>query len=286
MTDPAVAHRRSVILLVLAAVLWSTSGLFIKLLDWQPMAILGGRSIFAALLFLAYLRPRSLRWTRLQVLGAVFYVAAQLAFIMATKLTTAANAIFLQYAAPIYIILFGWWLLGERPQRADLLALPVIFAGLLLFLGDDLTANGMAGNVLAILSGMAMAGWFLTMRVQKDGVPANTILLGNIIGAVIGLPFLAQADLTPINLAVIIYLGVFQLGMAALLYSIAIKHVPVLESTIILMLEPILNPIWVFLALGETPGTLALIGAALVLGATLWRASCAGRVLAPAAARQ
>jgi len=286
MTDPAVAHRRSVILLVLAAVLWSTSGLFIKLLDWQPMAILGGRSIFAALLFLAYLRPRSLRWTRLEVLGAVSYVVAQLAFITATKLTTAANAIFLQYAAPIYIILFGWWLLGERPQRADLLALPVIFAGLLLFLGDDLTANGMAGNVLAILSGMAMAGWFLTMRVQKDGVPANTILLGNIIGAVIGLPFLAQADLTPINLAVIIYLGVFQLGMAALLYSIAIKHVPVLESTIILMLEPILNPIWVFLALGETPGTLALIGAALVLGATLWRASYAGRVLAPAAARQ
>jgi drug/metabolite transporter (DMT)-like permease len=286
MRDPAVAHRKSVILLVLAAILWSTSGVFIKLLDWPPMAILGGRSLFAALLFLAYLRPRSLRWTRLEVLGATSYVVAQLAFITATKLTTAANAIFLQYAAPIYIVLLGWWLLGERPKRADLIALPVIFCGLTLFLGDDLTASGLAGNIFAVASGVAMAAWFLAMRGQKDGAPANTILLGNILGALVGLPFFLRADLTPQSLTVIVYLGVFQLGMAGLLYSIAIKHVPVLESTIILMLEPILNPIWVFLALGETPGTLALIGAALVLGATLWRASYAGRVLAPAAARQ
>jgi len=176
--------------------------------------------------------------------GAASYVAAQLAFISATKLTTAANAIFLQYAAPIYIVLLGWWLLGERPKRADLVALPVIFCGLVLFLGDDLTASGLAGNILALASGVAMAAWFLAMRGQKAGAPANTILLGNIVGAVIGLPFFLHADLTPQSLAVIVYLGVCQLGMAGLLYSIAIKHVPVLESTIILMLEPILNPIW------------------------------------------
>ena len=283
MMDSSADHRRSVVFLILAAILWSTSGLFIKLLDWQPMAILGGRSFFSALLFLAYLRPHRLRWTRLEVLGAVCYVAAELTFIMATKLTTAANAIFLQYAAPIYLILLGWWFLGERPKRVDLMVLPVIFCGLALFLRDDLSASGKAGNVLALISGVAMAVWFLAMRGQKAGAPANTILLGNLIGAVIGLPFFLRADLTPVNLTIIIYLGVCQLGLAGLLYSAAIKHVPVLESTIILMLEPILNPIWVFIALGETPGPAALMGATLVLGATLWRASYgARRTSAPA----
>ncbi len=167
--DSSAAHRRSVFLLVLAAILWSTSGVFIKLLDWPPMAILGGRSLFAALLFLAYLRPRSFHWNRLEVLGAVAYVAAQLTFIMATKLTTAANAIFLQYAAPIYLILLGWWFLGERPRRVDLLVLPVIFLGLALFLSDDLTTSGVTGNLLALVSGVAMSIWFLMMRGQKSG---------------------------------------------------------------------------------------------------------------------
>jgi drug/metabolite transporter (DMT)-like permease len=283
--DQTTQHRRAVLMLIMAAVLWSTSGVFIKVLDWSPMAILGGRSIFAALLFLAYLRPRSFRWTRLEVLGAVCYVAAQLTFIMATKLTTAANAIFLQYAAPIYLILLGWWLLGERPKRADLLALPVIFSGLLLFLGDDLTVNGLAGNALALASGVAMAVWFLTMRGQKDGAPANTILLGNLIGAAIGLPFFIRANLTPASFVVIIYLGIFQLGLAGLLYSMAIKHVPVLESTIILMLEPILNPIWVFLVVGEAPGPTAMLGATLVLGAVFARSAYAARMPAPEPSR-
>ncbi len=275
--DSSAAHRRSVLLLVFAAILWSTSGVFIKLLDWPPMAILGGRSIFAALLFLAYLRPKSLHWNRVEVLGAVAYVTAQLTFIMATKLTTAANAIFLQYAAPIYLILLGWWFLGERPKRVDLLVLPVIFLGLTLFLSDDLTTSGVTGNLLALGSGVAMSIWFLTMRGQKFGAPANTILLGNLIGAAIGLPFFLRADLTPTSLTIIVYLGVLQLGLAGLLYSAAIKHTPVLESTIILMLEPILNPIWVFIALGEAPGPAALLGAALVLGATLWRAAYGAR---------
>jgi drug/metabolite transporter (DMT)-like permease len=213
-------------------------------------------------------------------------VAAQLTFITATKLTTAANAIFLQYAAPVYLILLGWWFLGERPKRADLIALPIILTGLALFLSDDLTATGTVGNLLALVSGVAMAIWFLMMRGQKAGSPANTILLGNLIGAAIGLPFFVSADLTPASLTVIIYLGVFQLGLAGLLYSAAIKHVAVLESSIILMLEPILNPVWVFLVVGETPGVLALCGAALVIGATLWRAFYGSRTPVPATARR
>jgi drug/metabolite transporter (DMT)-like permease len=270
-------HRRAVVMLAVAAVLWSTSGVFIKVLDWGPLAILGGRSLVAALFYLAYLRPTEFRWTRLQVIGAVCVVVTQLTFISATKLTTAANAIFLQYAAPVYIVLLGWWLLGERPQRADWLAMPVIFAGLLLFLGQDMTFGGLMGNMLALVSGMTMAVLFIVMRLQKDGSPAHTILLGNLLGAAVGLPALLRADFTPVNVAAIIYLGVFQFGLAFLLYSHAIKHAPALESTLILMLEPILNPVWVFLVVGEQPGPSALLGAALVLGAILWRAVYAAR---------
>ena len=116
-------------LLVLTALLWSSSGLLVKITSWRPLSIFGARSLIASLVLLAYLRQLSFRWTRLQVAGAVGYAVAQLSFIMATKLTTAANAIFLQYTAPIYIVLFGYWLLRERPQRSDWIAMPVIFAG-------------------------------------------------------------------------------------------------------------------------------------------------------------
>jgi drug/metabolite transporter (DMT)-like permease len=229
-------------------------------------------------IFLKY--PTRFNWTRLQVTGAVAYVGTQIFFIMATKLTTAANAIFLQYTLPIYIVFFGYWFLNERPQRADWISLIVIFAGLFLFFGDDLNFDGFTGNILAIVSGMAMALLMLCMRKQKDGTPANTILLGNILGAVIGLPFLFQESYSLPNLSIIAYLGIFQIGLSFVLYSIAIKQVQALEATLILTLEPILNPLWVFLVIGETPGKLALIGGMFVIGAVTARAVVSARAVA------
>lgn len=270
-------HRQAVFLLALTALLWSSSGFLVKIISWQPLSILGGRSIISTVVFLVYLRHFDLHWTRLQIAGAVGYVGAQLLFIMATKLTTAANAIFLQYTSPIYVVLFGYWLLGERPQRADWISMAVIFAGLFLFFGDDLSSGGFYGNVLAILSGMAMALMILCMRGQKDAVPANTILLGNIVGALIGLPFLLREEFTPPSLGIISYLGVFQIGLSFVFYSIAIKRVQAVQSTLILTLEPILNPLWVFLAIGETPGQLALVGSILVIGAVTSRALISAR---------
>ena len=193
-------RRQAIFFLVLTAILWSSSGLLVKIISWQPLSILSGRSILSTAVFWIFLKcPTRFRWTRLQVVGAFGYVGAQLFFIMATKLTTAANAIFLQYTLPIYIVLFGYWFLNERPQRADWISLVVIFTGLFLFFGDDLNFNGFSGNILAIVSGMSMAVLMLCMRKQKDGTPANTILLGNIIGAVIGLPFLLQESFSPSN---------------------------------------------------------------------------------------
>ncbi len=271
--NPSGTRRQAILFLVLTAILWSSSGLLVKIISWQPLSILSGRSILSSVVFWIFLKyPTRFNWTRLQVTGAVAYVGAQIFFIMATKLTTAANAIFLQYTLPIYIVLFGYWFLNERPQRADWISLIVIFAGLFLFFGDDLNFDGFSGNILAIVSGMAMALLMLCMRKQKDGTPANTILLGNILGAVIGLPFLFQESYSLPNLGIIAYLGIFQIGLSFVLYSIAIKQVQALEATLILTLEPILNPLWVFLVIGETPGKLALIGGMFVIGAVTARA--------------
>jgi drug/metabolite transporter (DMT)-like permease len=264
MARPSV-HTRSALFLLLTAALWSSSGLLIKLLSWEPLAILGGRSIVAGIVILLYLRRVDLRFTRLQVVGALSYVGTQLTFITATKLTTAANAIFLQYTAPVYVLLLGWWLLKERPRRGDWIAIAVILLGLLLFLGDSLTLQGLRGNLLAILSGMLLAVMTLATRSEKHGTPAATFLLGCCIGAVLGLPSLLRAPFTPLNLGMIAYLGAFQMGLALILYSAAIRHVRALEASLILTLEPILNPLWVFLVIGEAPGPLALVGALLVV---------------------
>jgi drug/metabolite transporter (DMT)-like permease len=277
----SVTRRQAIFFLILTAILWSSSGLLVKIISWQPLSILSGRSILSTLVFWIYLQcPVQPRWTGLQVVGAVGYVGAQLFFIMATKLTTAANAIFLQYTLPIYIVLFGYWFLKERPQRSDWITLVAIFTGLFLFFGDDLNFNGFFGNMLAILSGMSMAVLMLCMRKQKDGTPANTILLGNLIGAAIGFPFLFQESFSIQHVSIILYLGIFQIGLSFVLYSIAIKHVQALESTLILTLEPVLNPLWVFLVIGETPGKLAMIGGMFVIGAVTARAVVSARAAA------
>jgi drug/metabolite transporter (DMT)-like permease len=178
----------------------------------------------------------------------------------------------LTYTSPLYLIGLSYWFLGERPKRADWGAMVAIFAGMILFLGDDLGFDSVRGNLFGILCGLSMAVLTLCMRGQKSGAPANTILLGNLLGGLIGLPFLLSEQFTLADTSIIIYLGLFQMGLSFVYYSIAIRHVPAVESMLILTLEPILSPIWVFLILGEMPGPLALVGAILVIGAVIVRA--------------
>jgi len=131
-------------------------------------------------------------------------VGVQIFFVTATKLTTAANAIFLQYTAPIYIALMAYWFLGEKPQRADWMAMPTLFLGMMLFFGDRLDFSGYAGNLLAILSGVAMAVVMVCMRGQKDGSPGQIVLLGNILSFFVGLPSMIGEAWTLPNLGIII----------------------------------------------------------------------------------
>jgi drug/metabolite transporter (DMT)-like permease len=264
-------HRLAVFLMIVTNLLWSSGGLLIKGVDWNPVAIAGVRSAVAALVIWLAFRGQRLSWSKAQVVGAVAYAATVILFVSATKLTTAANAILLQYTMPLYVALFGAWILNEKPTAADWATISVIAGGMGLFFLDQLSAGGLLGNVCGAASGATLAAFCLCMRKQKDASPFGTVLLGNLLTALIGLPFML--DSSPgtegwINLAL---LGVVQLGLAYTCYSVAIKHVTALETALIGAIEPVLNPIWVFLVLAEKPGMWAMVGGSIILAAVTIR---------------
>jgi len=282
------AHTRSVLLLVAAALCWSLGGLLIKSVNWPPVALAGARGIIAALFLLATNRALRFHFSRIQVLGALAYAACTITFCLATKLTTAANAILLQYTAPVWIALFGAWFLGERATRADWLTIAAVLAGMTLFFADSLELAHLLGNTLAVISGVFFAGMTIALRKQKDTSASESIILGNLLAFAIGLPWIIGAPTLSTNgWLALLTLGVVQLGISYWLYARAIKHVTALEAVLIPVIEPILNPVWVLLATGEQPSRLALVGGAIVLTAVTLRAVAsvrAGRVAPPASA--
>ncbi len=263
--DSVSERRKALFYLILAAVSWSTSGVLVKMLDWQPVAILAGRSLFAVIVFLVYLRRVPTKFNRWKILAAAGSILTQFLFVTSTKLTTAANAIFLQYTAPIYVVLLAFWFLREKPSRTDWLSMFVIFAGMFLFFGDKLSTDGFYGNVLAILSGVTSAIMIVSFRAQKDGAPAESALIASFAMAVFGFPSLLKETWTVTDWSIIAYLGLFQIGLAFVFFTIGIKHIPALEANLVGTLEPVLNPVWVFLFLGERMGTYALFGGLVVL---------------------
>jgi drug/metabolite transporter (DMT)-like permease len=258
-------HYRAVGLALAASVLWSSGGLLIKWVAWNPLAISGARSAIATVVLLLALRRIRFSWSFAQVGSAVVYAATVILFVIATKLTTSANAILLQYTAPVYAALFGAWFLGERVSWLDWATIAVVIGGMILFFLDRLTPGGMLGNVFAITSGVTYAGLVTFLRKQKDASPLESVLMGNVLTALIGLPFMLQGAPGGASWTGLIFLGVFQLGLSYVLYSSAIKHITVLEAILVSVIEPILNPVWVYLVMGEAPGRWALMGGIVVL---------------------
>ncbi|HSO11464.1 MAG TPA: EamA family transporter [Anaerolineales bacterium] len=258
-------RRKAILFLILAAILWSTAGVFVKALDWQPMSILAGRGIFTSIVFLLYMRRLPTKWTRWMLLAAGMSILTQFLFVTSTKLTTAANSIFLQYTAPIYVVLLAYWLLREKPSRTDWISMVIIFLGLILFFGDKLSPTGFYGNILAVLSGVTSAIMMVSFRAQKDGWPEDSILIASVIMAVTGFPSILKESWTITNWSIIAYLGIFQIGLAFILFTKSIKHIPALEANLIGTLEPVFNPVWVYLFLGESMGKFALLGGLVVL---------------------
>ena len=268
------AHPRAVAELLAAALCWSAGGLLIKWIPWPPLAVASGRGLLAALVLALATRSLRFTWTPVQVGAAVAYALCTIGFVAATKLTTAANAILLQYTAPIWIALFGASVLGERTTRSDWWAVGVTLAGMLLFFADSLRWSGVLGNLIGVASGISFAAMTLLMRKQKQGSVTESIILGNLIAGATGLFWLVEAPgLNASGWVALLALGVIQLGLSYMLYARAIKHVTALEAVLIPVIEPILNPVWVMLFVGERPGPLSLCGGLLVLGAVTWRAA-------------
>ncbi len=235
------------------------------------MAIAGVRSSITSLTLLIVLKKPCLTWSFAQLGAALSIAATGTLFVVATKTTTAANAILLQYTAPIYVALLGSSFLKEKTKPLDWVTILVVMGGMVLFFMDQLSPAGFWGNIAAVTSGVTFAFFTIFMRMQKDGSPLESVLLGNLLTAVVGLPFLSVSMPDPTGWLILAILGVVQIGIPYILYSKAIKHVSALEGVLIPILEPILNPLWVFLMLGEVPGTWSLVGGILVLTAVTAR---------------
>ncbi|HTP57531.1 MAG TPA: EamA family transporter, partial [Spirochaetia bacterium] len=268
---PASARGKALAALTACALLWSTGGLLIKTVDWNPFAIAGARSLIGGLLILAVNRHPRFTWSRPQIAGAVCYAACMVCFVAANKLTTAANAILLQYTAPLYAAVLGWLFLREKATALDWLTIVVVLGGMVLFFVDKLGAGGMAGNVLAIISGIFFAGSMVALRRQKDGSPLESILLSHAITFLIAVPFFWGPPPSLTSTAGLALLGIFQIGIPSFLLTYGVRHVTALQTLLTAVLEPIFNPLWVFLVVGEVPGPWALIGGAIILAAVTAR---------------
>lgn len=240
-------RHRSIVYLLITALLWSSSGLLIKLVSWHPLGIAGMRSLIAALIMFIYRRKFNFNWSAAQIGGAIAYAATVITFVTANKLTTAANAIMIQYSAPIFVALFAYWFLGEKTSKFDWLTIGITLGAMTLFFIDDLSVGNFWGNMVALVSGITFAALTLLSRKQKDGSPLESLFLGNILTGLIGLPFMLQSAPNLSGWIGLSLLGVFQLGISYILYAEAMKHVTAMEGILIPVIEPILNPIWVFL---------------------------------------
>jgi len=269
--------RKAILQIIIAAILLSTGGIILKFINMPSMAIAGSRAVFSAAVVWLYVRKPKFTFSKAQISGAICYSSMVILFIVANKLTTAANAIILQFTAPIWVAILGAFILKERPRWYDIMAILFTGAGMLLFFLDDMGGGSAAGNMVAVISGVALAGVTISLRLQKDGSPVETTLLGHFITIVIGIPFLFGASFSLQNIIGIFLLGTFQLGLAYISYSLAIRHLTAMETILIMVLEPILNPIWVFLNNGEKPGFISLIGGIIVVGAIVWRGVISSR---------
>jgi len=259
-------NLRPFFLLVLTSLLWSTGGVLIKLININPMAIAGFRSLFACIVFLPFVgNPFKIKLNKLNLLCAIFYAGNVTLIVIATKYTTSANAILLQYTAPIYVTLFSRIFLKEDVSKNEYITVAGVLTGITIFTYDGLTSEGMIGNVLAMIAGIFFAGVILLTKKLHTSSSFKPIFLGNLLAAIVCSPFFFEENIAINHLSILLILGIFQLGIPYVLYAFAIKHVSAVRASLITTLEPILNPVWVFLATGELPNTLSLIGGVIVI---------------------
>jgi len=281
MSDTEYNIRKGPLFIALASICWSFGGLFIKFIPWGAMSIVGIRAFLAAAVFVIYRRSFKVEFTLGNIMTAICLSSTTVMYVFANKMTTAAAAILLQFTAPIFIILIYLIFYKKKPTISAVVAVLLTLFGMLLFFAENLDAGGFLGNILALISGLSMAGVYVCNK-RPDTNPENALFLGFLINTCIGLPFAFTEVTADVGawIAVII-LGVVQVGCAYIFFSKGIKITSALLACLISAIEPILNPIWVLLA-GiwgilpdlEVPGRFALIGGIVIIltvvGYNIW----------------
>ena len=259
---------KGTIYVLLSAVFFSLGGLLIKLIPWSSISIQGARSAFSSLVIGTYMftNKRQFVFNKSVVFGAICNLAMAMTFVMATKMTTAANAIVLQFTEPIFVILLLWIIYKKKPKKDAVIACVIVFAGILCFFYESLTAGGMIGNLLAIFSGFAYALVFL-MKQFPGADFESSILLSNILSVLIAIPsYIKETESSFAIWGCIILLGTLQCGLSYVFLSKGLDYVSPIAGSLTSTIEPILNPLLVAVFYGERIGVMAIIGACLVVG--------------------
>lgn len=264
--------------MLICALLWSIAGIFMKLIPWNGFAIAGMRSFIAGLTMLAYvlIKGYKLVVNKKTLCAGLFTGLVYTCFTVANKLTTAANAIVLQFTSPVFIVVFSALIFRQRIRKRDLSVVILTLLGIALFFFDQLKPGYVAGNFVAIAAGLFMALMFIFVGDLEPEARFSAIILGQGLTFLIGLPFIVRYGLvfSPTITASILTLGIFQLGISYILYVKASKYCPPLACCLLGALEPLLNPVWVAIFDGERPGIWALIGGVIVVASiTVWLAT-------------
>ena len=265
----------AIIEMLICATLWSVAGIFMKLLPWNGFAVAGLRSLIAGLTVAAYILLRGMHIiiNRRTLITGAFTACVYTCFAVANKLTTAANAIVLQFTSPVFIVIFSALILKKRIRRNDALVVSFTLIGIALFFFDQLKPGYILGNFVAIAAGMFMAGMFMAVGELEGEQRFSGILIGQSLTFLVGLPFIiaTRPEFTVVSTLSILVLGVFQLGISYILYVESTKYCPPLACCLLGAAEPLLNPVWVLIFDGERPGVFALIGGVIVVvSITLW----------------
>lgn len=270
-------HQKGIIYVFTAALLWSSGGLFIKLISLSAMQLSFFRCSIAAITFAMIFKERIFRINKLSLINSIFYAIVLITFVIATKTTTAANAIFLQATAPIYVLIFEPIIGKTRYKRINIITVAVCIIGMILFFVGKLEPGHLEGNLVALISGITFAAFFLGMKKNNQQYQQSSIFYGNILVAIICIPFILSIEtLKTSDLMMVSFLGIFQIAVAYAFFASGLKRIQAVEASIISMIEPVLNPVWVLIGYGEVPSFTAIVGGLIILGAIIVRSLISG----------
>ncbi|MBV6478808.1 MAG: hypothetical protein HGGPFJEG_01565 [Ignavibacteria bacterium] len=273
-------HKKGLIFISFSALMWSSGGLFIKVLTLDAFQISFYRSLIAAItiLIISKFRKTGLKFEFdfISIACSIFYSLILIFFVVATKLTTAANAIFLEFTAPIYLLLLEPIFLKTKFEKNNLIALIICFAGMSLFFFGKLDLTDIKGNLFAIGSGISFALFSLFLKWKKQIHKSEStiiyIVTGNLLVCIFCLPFIYdKLFVNSMQMSILLFMGIFQIGISYIIFNEGIKYISATESMIIAMLEAVLNPIWVFLGVGEVPTAYSMAGSVIIIIAIIWR---------------